>query len=89
MKQHVYFVKEGEEGYTEITITPKDFWDTNKCVADFEEEDVTEFFEDLGFFREGDSFFVGEDMTADEMKEFLAANETFIFDEEFIKFASY
>lgn len=86
MNEHVYFICVGEDG-TEITITPKNYWDKNHCVSDEEEdENVNQFLENQGFERVCDSTYVSEDVSLEDIQKILENNDMFVLDTSFIDF---
>jgi CRISPR/Cas system-associated endoribonuclease Cas2 len=86
MDKYLYYVVQGEEGYTEVTVTAKSYWKNNHYISDEStRENIVEFLEANGFEEVCDSTFEGE-LTVDDTKELLASSELFEQDDSFDSF---
>jgi hypothetical protein len=84
MKKYVYYAEE-IEGLTEVTVTPKEYWDDNGHVADYDEDEIIDFFENIGFDNISEATFVS-DLSVSEVNNILASHSMFVQDLAFNKF---
>jgi hypothetical protein len=85
-EKYVYHVAKFYDSpeYTTITVTPKNYWERERCVSDGTTDQVIiDFLEDNGFDEVGDSTFEGQP-SIEEATEMLESSDLFEYNQEFV-----